>query len=119
MQPPTDGCVDIDSGRLRFESQRHAREDEAAERVIPGGIGVGVVRPIARRAIADDQRRLAIEKIVDAQSKFDAGPKAEHRGNVEIILRAQLRVSRNDLVRQVELWIERGKFHTPGVSPLE
>ena len=116
MQSATD-CRD--EVQLGFQADGDAGEDVAAERVVPRGIGVGVVRSITGRGVADDERRLAVQHVVDSQPQFEPLPDPEDGGEVEIVLRSQSCVSRTDLVRQVELGIERGELHPAQVAPLE
>src|SRR5690349_15600339 len=108
-----------DCASLRLEARAHAGEDEASKGVVPGRVSVGVVRSIAGWSIANHERRLAIEHIVDAQPQLKSLAHLERRGSIEIILRLQSRIIRTDLVGEVEFRIERGEFYLPDAAPLK
>ena len=111
MQSPTIGCSEIDLFRLGFDGHRYAGENVAAERIIPCGIGIGIVRSITSRGVADDQRRLAVLDVVDSQPQFEPLTNPEDCRDVEVILCPQLCEPRADFIRQIEFGIEGGKLH--------
>ena len=112
MQPPIVGGAEIltVSGP---EVHGHAGENVAAERIVPFGIGIAVERPIAGRGIADDERRLPVQDIIDAKPKLEPLPKPEDGGNVEIVLRPQLRVRRTNLSVRLNFGSSAASFTPP------
>jgi hypothetical protein len=76
-----------DQIQLRFQTGSHAGENEAAEWVIPLGIGVAVQGPIAGCGVAHDKGWLAVEQIVHSNSQFPPLANPKGAGDIEIILR--------------------------------
>jgi hypothetical protein len=48
------GIVGRAEVKLGFQIDRDTGENETAKRIVPFGIGIAVVRPIASRGVADD-----------------------------------------------------------------
>lgn len=119
MQSRTARRLEGRNAILRLECRSDRREEIPAEWVVPLGIGVAAGRPNAGCGVADNERRLAIQQVIDADAKLQLLSKPENRGDVQIVLRAELRVRRTDIVRQAEPWIECSEFQAAHVPPLK
>ena len=84
MRPPIIGRAEIRRLGLQLQTDTLANTI-AAERVIPFGIGVAVERSTAGRGVADDERRLAVQHVVDAKAKLEPLSNPEDGCNVEIV----------------------------------
>ena len=86
------------------EVERHAREDVTAERVVDLRPGIAVAR--AGRAVRlTGQRRLRVEKIVDAEPEVEVIPDPEIRRQVDIVHGSQAQVLGPLIARRIQVGV--------------